>query len=726
MGDPVWDSGNQELLAKICEQERAEANAFSGSAEPFRALHQALTKNGPLNADSLLVVAQNNNIKAEKADIEAIFSRYDADKNANLELKEFAAWWSGASDGLSVLLRNALSEAILQPGQIEQWRRGNNIRFDVTAGKVDDTFEAKSGIYLTVVPSSSDNLKALAGDTDSLPQAVATAKLTVKDSASDEEVQQLIDLINVVTDEMTQAQGAPFKLQLGKAFENGKRYLTVNATVLNAPKDPSKLVNHFATLAGLKDKALFRRVMLGIEFGADGNRIFSPMPEGGLAELFENFRLTANFEYDDALLKMLTVLSLQPDGLDEDALVKLLAVTFLARGARSVHATANFRSYKQVLDELIETISKIPLTSRKAKDSEELYKQAMAAQILRMRLEAVASIRDVRSTIFNALPMLEMVYGEVPEPGALVQIQGIEGAGKSTLIEKLGAQPNGPYFAKRRVYFDKKPNKQRLMVVESDGPFCPMSSAIVVVVLDASSEERLSLSLRHASVRITNTDALSPDQLIFIVSKAGNGGVGFDKVKKLLQTILEANDDEIAQQCFQFDGSSVPAELTAIIDDKIEDCDDAEMAAAFGGGDDEDDEDDEDGPDMAAIAKKAYKGASKVVAGLEDIEVTNSIASVHLIMQGLPFGETVAETDPEKITRNRMEFNFRIMSIMEFSEGVTSVDELAEAWTGEEEEKKEKLTLKAPTRKTAAPLLVASDDSDSSDDNNSCYSASSD
>ena len=94
----------------IAEAAKAQANAYKGDVEAFRGLHQALTRDGPLNVERVLSVANKNKIETTREDIAAIFQKYDADQNAALELKEFAAWWGSANDGLSVLLRNALSE----------------------------------------------------------------------------------------------------------------------------------------------------------------------------------------------------------------------------------------------------------------------------------------------------------------------------------------------------------------------------------------------------------------------------------------------------------------------------------------------------------------------------------------------------------------------------------------------------------------------------------------
>lgn len=693
MADPVWEKSNlQSTLTSLNKQERDAALEHKTDLGAFRALHEALSRNGPLNIDRLLQVAAKHNIQTDKDQIAAIFEKYDANKNADLELKEFAAWWGTATDGLSVLLRNALSEAILAPGTCEQWKRGNTLRVDATSGKVDDTFEAKSGIYITLVPSNEESVKELAGAAGSesagVPQAIAVAKLTLKDTATDEEVQQLIDLVNVVADELTQADPskAPFKIQLEKVFEDGRRMIKVSGLMLNFNKDPSKMINHLATLAGLKDQPLFKRFVFGIEFGVAGDRIFAPLPEASLAELLESFRLTAQFDYDDALLKILTVLSLQPDGLEEDSLPKLLAVTFLGRGARSVHLTSNWRSYKEVVESLIESVAKIPFAKRAAKSDEELYKQALASALIRARLEAVVGFLNVRSTIIQAAPQLQQVQGiEAPEFNTFTVI-GTKNSNKGNLIEQLGGKPNGPYFNKLQVYFEKQSNKPYVMYCEHDGVV--FEDRFVIAVVDASSEDSLAQSLRLVSIRISSNDELSPRKFFFAVVNAG-GAVPFAKAKATIAAIVEADEEDADKVILEWDGNTAPAGLRAIIDEETGDFDDSTLKQA-GAGDDEEEggDDEEDGPSMMAIAKKVFKGVSKCVSGIHEIEVTNSIVSAHIVIDSLPVANSLSEVDPEAVRRNQMEVSVRMASIMEFDRNLRDVSELAESWAVADEEDK--------------------------------------
>lgn len=698
MSDPVWEKSNlQAQLTALNAKEKAAALEHKTDLEAFRALHQALSRNAPLTVDRLLQVAEKNKIQATRDEIAQIFIRYDANQNSDLELKEFAAWWGTATDGLSVLLRNALSEAILAPGTCEQWKRGNTLRIDATSGTVDDSFEAKSGIYVTVVPSNEASVRELAGAAGSssagVPQAVAVAKLSLKNDASDEDIQQLIDLVNVVADEITQAdpEKTPFKIQLEKVFEDGKRLIKVSGLMLNFDKDPSKMVSHIATLAGLKDQPLFKRLLFGIEFGVGGEHIFSPLPKGAIAELFDSFRLTAQFEYDDALLKILTVLSLQPDGLNEDSLGKLLATAFIARGARSVHLTSNWRSYKEVAESLVDAVSKVPFSKRAAKDSQELYKQALASALIRARLEAVMGFLNVRATVVQAVPQLQAIQGmEAPEP-LVYTVIGLKSSGKSSLIHKFGAQPNGPYFNKAQVYFTKQANKQYVMFIEHDGVV--LQDRKVIAVIDASSADTVAQSLRLVSVRMTSNDDLSPSKFIFVVTKSTRGGVAvpFAQVKSTLAAVMELDDEDAENAIFDFDGNTLPAKLKALVDEETEDFDDSTLKQASAGegegeGEENEDDEDEDGPSMMAIAKKVFKGVTKCVAGLQEIEVTNSLVSAHIVMDSLPIANALSETNPEAIRRNQMEVQFRLMSIMEFDANLRDVGELAESWEEAEEE----------------------------------------
>ena len=86
---------------------------------------------------------------------------------------------------------------------------------------------------------------------------------------------------------------------------------------------------------------------------------------------------------------------------------------------------------------------------------------------------------------------------------------------------------------------------------------------------------------------------------------------------------------------------------------------------------------------MPAIARQIFKGVSTVVSGVQEIEVTNNLVLARVVLENLPFADVVAETNPEKIRRQRIEFEYRIKELMAFDGSLANISELASSWAAE-------------------------------------------
>lgn len=501
-------------IRQACTQNNSDVSAFAK-------LHAALSKDGPLNVDRLLQIAEQQKIKVSRSEVVEIFKRYDVGggiSDGKIDLKEFAAWWSTAKDGLSVLLRNALSESILDPGVCEQWKRGHSLRVDATAGTVNDDFEAKSGIYVTAVPSSETLLREVCGigADDRLPLATATTRLLVKRGATEDDIFELIDLANVAVDTMVREvfNGAKlFKADLKRvvdsSFGREERAIQVDLQLLALPKagkqiEMRQMIDEVLSISGLKDQPLFRSVVLGIEFATDGSKVFETAPEKSLADLLEAVRVHANVEYDDAWLKIGSAVQLLFGRENEYAAV--VFASMLGRGIRSTHLTANFRNFQEVLDRMMQMVLRMPFlppTGADLKDEEALMKalepgtgpqdaqdgpvsrhmRAASAQMLKERLDLAVLPTTIRASMVNFVLQkpLRRLFGE-PPAYYIVDILGPASSRewKQKLLALLQATPNSGAFNNMTVNLRRKPTKPGStrpsaygVIVDNDGVMIP-------------------------------------------------------------------------------------------------------------------------------------------------------------------------------------------------------------------------------------------------------------
>ncbi len=485
-----------------------------------------------MNVGRLMALAEKHNITCTRAEVQAIFKKYDANFNSEIELKEFAKWWRRSDDGLSVLLRNALSVSLLQPGKCDQWQRGQNLRADVTVGAVADNFAAKSGIYVTAVPSTEADLRQACGVSsgDKKPYLHVNAKLICKDSATDDEIYEAIDIANaavdVVASDFSRRTNEKFfqvdfkRVQLpvplsrdpSSKVAKPKRAIDVNFKLFNVPMrgdgsdDPRVPLEEAARYAGVaKDAPLFRSIVAGVEFAADCSDIFGPMPPKALYELAtQPLRVHANVELDDTLLRLVTsfMITIAKGGaLRAGDIVWVALLQFLGRAPRDVHVAGNFNSPTEVLDRIKQLVSRFPYIvpaedSDKSADLAALgkvhdpadgsdtpldrYLRGVMAEAIRDRFETAISFLQARSTLAwgveSEFPVFRDLFGKLRS----FYVLNIVGAPeldehKEKLVKALGATPNSDKFGGRRISFrdaNTPTKKTRLgVVVENDfGP----------------------------------------------------------------------------------------------------------------------------------------------------------------------------------------------------------------------------------------------------------------
>jgi hypothetical protein len=109
--------------------------------------------------------------------------------------------------------------------------------------------------------------------------------------------------------------------------------------------------------------------------------------------------------------------------------------------------------------------------------------------------------------------------------------------------------------------------------------------------------------------------------------------------------------------------------IAARVEEDVEDANDAEAPR------EEDEDEFGGGMTKREIAMRISKGATKCIAGINEIELTNEFASLNLHIRNLDVGNVLAETDKEKIRRNRIEFEVRFSQIKDFFDGFEDMSE---------------------------------------------------
>ena len=601
--------------------------------------------------------------------ISDLFHVFDVDKDGALSLEEFALWWTcGWSTLHQAVKQRELHDAVAAQasenrGPLPSWKPTITLQGDVTVGEVAEGYQPKASIMATVLPctpqdyveSLKANLKAMENEDDedeNPPKAevkstpvFAQLFAGVRKEATDEDVEQCLEVLKAVLEEHSEQEDIPGAAKLRLVDEGGKRQFHFTFYV-RADKGGEEMPTEgplAGVMAGVQmasamsegefsNLQAFEQVLAGVDFGVDPFRVLSLTSTTPLITLLQSLRVFVKADYNEAAIDMARlqvirkVLNSGEDWKRKRVLRKMTQHIIPPGAVRDLSISASFDTPHECLQHAIRLLCEVPdsLANKYYPKIRPEQRQALAEEVERLRTSITALVQsklptDSSMLSLTAAPGLRK-FVDTPKNIPKIGFICAPGVSKSTEISQLVesttfTQHEGPVNVKVGTL-----NKKQ------------------VLWLDINTGSHYTLP----GLRLTS--------LIFFIESVAQ--------VKFVSDVLLSCSDEAPKVLIV---SSIPDDAlkTAIASSRI-----APLSASIRTGSkiseeshafllqnddprtESDDEDEGDG-EGSELIKQIMSSVQKAIGSIDDIFVTTVAADVHVHLEGISIADLLPASTGE-------------------------------------------------------------------------------